>query len=186
MEDRKIVELYFSRSEHAILETSRKYKRYCYSIAKNILGDTEDANECVNDTLYSAWNRIPPENPKILSAFLGKITHDLAIDRWRKQSAVKRGGGQVSLALEELAECIPSNQNVEHTFERKELESAIRRFVNSLKQPERNIFICRYWYCDDPADIAEQFGLKAGTVRVQLHRTRKKLYTYLKECDFFD
>ncbi len=186
MEDQRIVELYLARSEAAIGETGKKYSKYCFSIANNILNNPDDANECVNDTFYKAWNSIPPAKPKILSAFLGKITHDLAIDRWRKQAAIKRGSGQVHLALEELAECIPSSQNVEHTIEKKELEEAVHGFIHGLGQPEKNIFICRYWYCDEPSAIALQYGMKAGAVRSQLHRTRKKLYAYLKERGFYD
>ena len=186
MEDQKIVELYIARSEAAIQETSNKYSKYCFSIAKNILGNLDDANECVNDTFYKAWNSIPPAKPRILSAFLGKITHDLAVDRWRKQTTIKRGNGQVHLALEELAECIPSNQNVDRMIEKKELEEAIHTFIHSLDQPEKNIFICRYWYCDEPTAIAMQYGMKAGSVRSQLHRTRKKLHVYLEERGFYD
>lgn len=186
MEDQKIVALFTARSEVAIAETGKKYGRYCFSIANNILGNPNDANECVNDAFYRAWNSIPPAKPKILSAFLGKITRELAIDRWRKQSAKKRGGGQVTLALEELAECVPSSQNVERSIEKKELEDAICTFIGSLEQPEKNIFICRYWYCDEPSKIAEQYGMKPGTVRSQLHRTRKKLLEHLKGCGFFD
>lgn len=186
MEDKEIVELYFTRSEKAIGETDNKYRKYCYSIANNIMGNSEDANECVNDTLYQAWHRIPPEKPKILSAFLGKITHDIAIDRWRKATADKRGGGQISLVLDELAECIPADHSVEHSVEYKELEKAIHAFIRGLKQPEKNIFVCRYWYCDEPSVIAKRLGMTSGAVRSRLHRSRKKLYTYLKECDYID
>lgn len=186
MEDQKIVALFTVRSEAAISEASKKYGSYCFSIAKNILGDPNDASECVNDTFYKAWNSIPPAKPRILSGFLGKITRELAIDRWRRQSAKKRGGGQVTLALEELAECIPSSQNVEHDVEKKELEETICTFVGALEQPEKNLFICRYWYCEEPREIAAQYSMKPATVRSQLHRTRKKLYEYLKGRGYFD
>lgn len=186
MEDQEIVAKFMARSESAIGEAGRKYGKYCFSIANNILQNQDDANECVNDAFYKAWNSIPPAKPICLSAFLGKLTRDLAIDRWRKQSAKKRGGGQVQLALEELAECIPSSQNVERCIEKKELEDAICSFIRCLNQPEKNIFICRYWYCEEPTQIAAKCGMKPGTVRTQLHRTRKKLLEHLKERGFFD
>lgn len=102
MEDQEIVELYFHRDEQAIVQTDRKYGPYCYSVAYNVLSDQEDARECVSDTYLAAWNRIPPARPSLLGAFLGKITRHLSIDRWRRRSAYKRTGGQMTFALEEL------------------------------------------------------------------------------------
>ncbi|XBX10749.1 sigma factor (plasmid) [Enterocloster clostridioformis] len=121
MEDDSIVNLYWTRSENAISETSKKYGNYCYSIAYNILGNAEDADESVNDTYLDAWNNIPPHHPSILSTFLGKITRRISIDKWRSRNAKKRGGGEIVLVLDELSDCIPSNQNVEHEVEAAEL-----------------------------------------------------------------
>ena len=104
MEDQGIVELFFDRSEQAIVETDKKYGGYCYTIAYNILASREDSEESVSDTYFSAWNTIPPRKPTLLQAFLGKITRHISIDRWRKQSAQKRGGKEMILALEELGE----------------------------------------------------------------------------------
>ena len=109
MEDQGIVALFFERSEQAIVETDRKYGGYCYSIAYNILSSIEDSEESVSDTYLTAWNTIPPRKPSLLNAFLGKITRHISIDRWRRQSAQKRGGKEMVLALDELDECIPSD-----------------------------------------------------------------------------
>lgn len=111
MNDDKIVDLYWIRSEDAITETSIKYGKYCYGIAYNILADAEDAEESVNDTYFDAWNTMPPHRPSALSAFLGKLTRRISIDRWRKRSAAKRGG-ELAAALDELNECVPSHENV--------------------------------------------------------------------------
>lgn len=132
MEDYSIVNLYWARSENAISETSKKYGNYCHSIAYNILGNVEDADESVNDTYLDAWNNIPPHRPSILSTFLGKITRRISIDKWRGRIAEKRGGGEIVLVLDELSDCIPSNQSVEHEVEAAELSQLIDNFVMSL------------------------------------------------------
>ena len=120
MDDSKIIDLYWQRSEQAIEETDQKYGKYCYRIAYNILTSKEDAEESVSDTYMTAWNTIPPRRPSVLATFLGKITRHLSIDRWRTRSAYKRGGGQIVLALDELEECIASNENVEQTYAKKD------------------------------------------------------------------
>ncbi len=108
MEDDHIIDLYWARSEDAITETSEKYGKYCYAIAYHILSNAEDAEESVNDTYLGAWRNMPPHRPSILSAFLGKITRRISIDKWRGRTADKRGGGEIVLALDELADCVPS------------------------------------------------------------------------------
>ena len=113
MEDRQIVDLYWQRSDLAISETDQKYGRYCHSISYNILHNNEDAEECVNDTWFRAWNLMPDQRPTVLSAFLGKITRRISIDKWRNKNAVRRGGGQITDTLDELAECIPDSNGVE-------------------------------------------------------------------------
>ncbi len=184
MEDGCIVNLYWARSEDAIWETSKKYGHYCYSIAYNILGNAEDADESVNDTYLDAWNHIPPHRPAILSTFLGKITRRISIDRLRRRTAGKRGGGEMVLVLEELSECIPSDQSVEHEAEAAELSRLIDNFVMSLPPMERRVFICRYWYLDPIADIARRFGYSQSKVKMMLHRQRKKLLNYLEREAF--
>ena len=181
MEDARIVELYWARSERAIDETSAKYGKYCYAIAHNILANAEDADESVNDTYLAAWNSIPPHRPAILSTFLGKIARRISIDKWRARSAEKRGGGELALALDELSECVPSDTNVEQIVEAEELGKAIDRFVMALPIMERRVFICRYWYLDPVASICHQFGFSQSKVKVMLHRTRKSLRSYLEK-----
>lgn len=180
MEDARIVDLYWARSEAAIDETSTKYGKYCYTIAHNILANAEDADESVNDTYLDAWNSMPPHRPAVLSTFLGKITRRISIDKWRSRNAEKRGGGEIIFVLDELSDCIPSNTNVEQTVEAKELEKAIDRFVMALPLVERRVFICRYWYLDSIASICHQFGFSQSKVKVMLHRIRKNLRNTLE------
>ena len=118
MDDKAIVELYFARSEKAISETANKYGGYCYSIANNILSNKEDSEESVNDTYLAAWNNMPPRHPSILATFLGKITRYISLDRWKSRSAYKRGGGEVTLALEELDEFLSSGESTEEVVEK--------------------------------------------------------------------
>ena len=181
MEDSAILDLYWQRSDEAIRESDRKYGRYCHTIAYNICGCREDAEECVSDTWMSAWNQIPPKRPGILSAFFGAITRNGAINRVRAGRREKRGGGQTELALHELEECIPSPQNVEQSLEEKELEAGIRRFVAGLRTGEKNIFLARYYYLCPTAEIAGRLGCSESKVKTTLYRLRKKLQNYLKE-----
>ena len=181
MEDAQIVELYFARSEQAIVETDTKYGGYCYSIAYNILVNAEDAEESVSDTYLVAWRAMPPRRPAILATFLGKITRHLSIDRWRSRSAYKRGGGEMPLALEELGECVARGESPEQAVQRKALATAVNRFLAALPGTERSVFLCRYWYFDSLADTAEHFGFTEGKVKSMLHRTRKKLRAQLEK-----
>ena len=187
MEDSRIVELYWTRSESAIDETATKYGKYCYAIAYNILGNAQDADESVNDTYLGAWNSMPVHRPSILSVFLGKITRRISIKKWQKKHADKRGGGEIVLALDELADCIPSEQSVEKEMEIAELSKIIDNFVMALPITEMRVFICRYWYLDPIADICRQFGFSQSKVKSLLHRTRHKLLLHLeKEGVFYD
>ena len=181
MNDKNIVDLYFNRDEEAIAQTDKKYGRYCYSIAYNILTNKEDAEESVSDTYMTAWRAIPPRRPSVLSTFLGKITRHISIDRWRERSANKRGCGEVTLALEELEDCVAGLQNVEMEYERKELIRAYVKFLDTLPVTERRVFLCRYWYVDSVEAIAEKFGFSQSKVKTMLHRTRAKLRMQLAE-----
>lgn len=181
MDDHQIVELYWNRSEQAISQTDQKYGRYCYGIAYNILANQEDAEESVNDTYMAAWDAIPPRRPSVLATFLGKITRHISIDRWRSRSAYKRGGGQITVALEELEECIPSGQTVEQEYGKKELLAAYNRFIEKLPATERSVFLRRYWYLDSIGDIALQYGFSESKVKSMLHRTRQKLRSCLAQ-----
>ncbi len=175
MEDNDIVELYWTRDERAIEETKSKYERYCHSIAFNILHDHEDAKEAVNDTYLGAWNSIPSHRPELLGAFLGKITRNLSLKKWRSKTADKRGGGETFLTLDELQECVSGKNDVLETIEVQELAKIIDTFLRGISEEERRVFICRYWYMDSIADIGEQFGYGQSKVKMMLSRTRKKL-----------
>lgn len=181
MEDQKIIDLYWQRSEQAIQETDAKYGGYCFSIAYNILTNREDSEESVSDTYLSAWHAMPPKRPGILSAFLGKITRHISIDRWRRRSAQKRGGGEIVLALEELEDCLSDGYSTEEAVQKKELAVFINRFLDTLPETERNIFLCRYWYVDPVKDIADTFGFSVGKVNSMLFRTREKLRRTLEK-----
>ena len=181
MEDSKIVELYWQRSESAIYETKQKYEHYCFSIANNILPVREDAEESVNDTYMAAWNAMPPNRPSILSAFLGKLTRRISIDRWRNLSADKRGGGSVPIALDELAECIPGGSDPVVEVEAKELSEAIGRFLDTVPYVERKVFLMRYFELTNLREIASEFHMSIGTIKSMLHRIRSKLRIALEK-----
>lgn len=186
MTDEEILALFRSRDETALRETERKYEGYCAAIAGNILHSPEDVQECLNDVFLQAWNAIPPEQPRILAHFLGKLTRDLAIDRWRRSNSKKRGGGQLSLALEELQDCISDGAALEDLVEQRALTETLQNFLQGLPPAERNVFLCRYWYLDPIPAIAERFQFSRSKVTSMLHRTRKKLHAYLKKGGYFD
>ena len=181
MDDAKIVQLYFDRDEQAIPATADKYGNYCTSIAENILGNHEDAEECVNDTYLNTWNAIPPHRPQMLSTFLGKIVRNLAFNRYKHNTADKRGGGELSAVLDELVGCVSGNEDVEQAYEYKELVAAINDFLSALPAEKRNIFVCRYWYTDSISDIAARYDMTYATVSMMLNRLRTKLHNYLIE-----
>ena len=181
MEDTRIVDLYWARSESAITETSKKYGKYCYSIAFSILANAEDADESVNDTYLDAWNAMPPHRPAVLSTFLGKITRRLSIQKWRMKNAEKRGGGEIMLALDELADCVPSDNNVEREIEAAELAKDLNAFLQTISASERDIFIGRYWFMLPIIEISTKTGFGESKIKMMLFRTRKKLRAYLKK-----
>ncbi len=179
MEDGEILKLYWQRDERALIETENKYGAYCLVIAKNILGCTEDSEECVSDTWLKAWNQIPPTKPDRLGAFLGRITRNGAFDKLRYKNADKRGGGEVLLALDELSGCLPDS----HTFniEEGEISAVINQFLSRLSTRDRRIFIQRYWYICSIKQIADNFNMREGAVKVSLSRNREKLRIYLEK-----
>ena len=179
MEDVKIIQLYWDRNESAITETAAKYGSYCTSIAQNILGDHEDALECVNDTYLNAWNSMPPHRPNMLSTFLGKITRNLSFNKYKHDHAHKRGNGQIPVVLDELCECVSGKDDVQAEVEYHELVKTIDEFLDSLSPQKRRIFVCRYWYNDSITEIAKQFRMKENAVSMTLKRIRMKLQKYL-------
>ncbi len=184
MDDHSIVQLYWDRNDQAISKTSEKYGHYCKAIAKNILNNDEDAEECVNDTWLNAWNSMPTHWPEQLAAFLGKITRNLSFNKYKHNRAEKRGGGEIALVLGELTDCVSGTDNIEQMIDRQELVKAINTFVRSLSLEKRNIFVRRYWYADPVSKIAADYGMLQGSVSKTLERTRKKLKLYLAERGF--
>ncbi|RHR10568.1 sigma-70 family RNA polymerase sigma factor [Pseudoflavonifractor sp. AF19-9AC] len=181
MEDSMIVELYWARSEQAIEESDRKYGRYCLSIARSIVELEEDAEECVNDTWLRSWNAMPPQRPGVLSAFFGKITRNLSLDRWRKNRAAKRGGSQVEVALLELEDCLPDRNTPERHLEAAETARVISDFLRTQPELDRTLFVRRYFHLESLAALEARFGLTEGQVKSRLHRTRKRLRHILEE-----
>lgn len=180
MEDCAIVDLYWSRDPEAIRRTGEKYGGYCRSIARNILPDRRDAEECVNDTWLGAWNAMPENRPSLLAPFLGKITRNLALTRWQAAQAEKRGGGELPLVLDELSECVSSADTLQ-TLEAVELEKEINRFLGTLPERECGVFLRRYWFTEPMADIARRYGMRENTVRTSLFRSREKLRRHLEK-----
>lgn len=181
MDDDRIVGLFWQRSEDAIPATAEKYGAFCYCIAKNILYSHEDAEECVNDTYLQAWNAIPPHRPGCLRTFLGKLTRNLSFNRYKHNTALKRGGGELPLVLEELSGCVSGTDDPQQALDRKACVEAINDFLRDLPQRSRSIFLCRYWYTDSIESIARRFGMNQGAVAMTLSRLRGKLRRHLAE-----
>ena len=184
MDDNGIIQLYWDRNVQAISVTSEKYGHYCKAIAKNILNNEEDAEECVNDTYLNAWNSMPTHWPEQLATFLGKITRNVSFNKYKHDHAQKRGGGEIVLVLDELADCVSGVDNIEQIIDHQELSKAINSFVRSLSTKKRDIFVRRYWYADSVSEIAKDYGMLQGSVSKMLERTRKQLKAYLTERGF--
>lgn len=183
MDDKTIIQHYWDRDERAISETDEKYGTFCSSIAENILENKEDAKECVNDTYFKTWNVLPPQWPKILPAFLGKIVRNLALNRYESDRRQKRGGGQLPVVLDELADCIP-DKSADFACSQNELSEAIDLFLDTLPARNREIFVMRYWYTESVSYIAKTMKMSENSVFAVLNRIRKKLKKYLDERGF--
>ena len=184
MEDEQIVRLFWQRNEQAIPAAAEKYGAYCVSIAGNILASREDAEECVNDAYLQVWNSVPPQKPANLSAYLGRIVRNLALNRYKYNSAAKRGGGELPAVLEECSELLSGGTDTEKTFDRNELLRAVNGFLGGLTEKKRSIFLCRYWYADSIPMIAARFGMSENAVSASLSRSRARLRRYLTERGF--
>ncbi len=181
MDDSRIINLFWERSESAIAETEKKYGRYCGTIAINILGNREDTEECVSDTWMRAWNAIPPARPVVLKAFLGKITRNLALNILEKNRAGKRGGGEGTAVLDELEECVADAGAASWSAEGYVLKETLEAFLKGLPEEKRVIFVRRYWYMDPVKKIAEDLSVTESKVKMTLLRTRKELAEVLKK-----
>jgi len=179
MDDSKIVEMYLQRDENAIKETKTKYEKYCSYIANNILNSSLDTEECVNDAYLATWNSIPPSKPNSLRAFIGKITRNIAINRYNANRAKKRNDG-IELVLDELNEVVgDSESDGRNLTDELTLKYALNAFVGSLKQETREIFVRRYWYLSSIKEISIDYGISESKVKVTLLRTREKLREFL-------
>ena len=179
MDDKQIVDLFFERNENAILETEKKYSRYVNYIAANILPIKEDCEECASDVYLRLWNSIPPAKPDSLKSYIGTVTRNLALDMHDKNTAQKRKG-EANLVYDEIAECIPATDTEEIT-ESMALKSAINKFLGSLNQRKRIVFMQRYWYLSSVKEIAEKNGLTENNVKITLMRLRAKLKKFLEK-----
>ncbi len=177
LSDNYIIELFWRRDELAVKAIQAKYGHYCTKIAMNILGDARDAEEAVNDTYLQVWNSIPPTRPDSLSAYVGKITRNLSINKYNAHNAQKRRGSEYALSLEELGECIPQKLSTDSD---NALSQCINGFLQSQKQENRMIFVCRYFYFDCIAEIAKRYGKSESKIKSTLFRMRNKLKKYLE------
>ncbi len=184
MQDAEIVDLFWQRNPKAIEESEHKYGAYCGSIALRICTNREDAEECVNDTWFSAWNAMPDKRPARLSPFLGRICRNHALDRLEKAASQKRGGSEAAVALEELGDCLSSADNVEASLEQKELEKSIHQFLSFLSVDERRIFLARYYYLFSIREISERSGFRQSKVKSMLYRIRNRLRAHLEKEGF--
>ena len=180
MEDEKIIDLFFQRSEQAITELDIKYGKFCRKLSGNILNDSRDTDECLNDAYLAVWNTVPPERPSPLLTYLCRIIRNLSLKLYHRKTAAKRNSAY-DIALEELEDCLSSADAVESETEAKELTRLIEGYLDTLSQENRVIFIRRYWFSDPYSEIAKQTGLTEKTVSVRLTRLRKQLKQYLKE-----
>ena len=183
LEDSKIIELFFARVEQAIVELSAKYGTVCSRIARNILKNALDAEECVNDTYLAAWNTIPPQKPDPLRTYIFRIVRNIAIAKYHANTSEKRNS-YYDVALEELENCFAASATIEQEVSAKELSRQIDRFLATLDEESQMMFVRRYWYSDSISDIAERFKMSNNNVSVRLSRIREKLKTHLKKEGF--
>lgn len=180
MDDKQIIELYFERNEQAIKETQNKYGAFCHRIAMNILGIHEDAEECVNDTYYSVWKQIPPTVPEVFKVYLGRITRNLSISRFRAMRAKKRYSS-MEIMLSELNDCVPSSSNVEQTIDVMQLSDYISEWLDSLPEEDCALFVRRYWFGDEVQELAKKCGITAAKMAQRMLRLRKSLKAALEQ-----
>ena len=183
MEDSSIIDLIFAREENAIEEMEKKYGILGNSIAWNILRDTEDVKECLNDSYLALWNQIPPKIPDSLQAYFCRVVRNTAFNKKRTKHAEKRFSAE-TVCFDELAECIAAKSDMAKEMEQKEITKVIERFLDSLKKEERVLFVKRCWLCERVKDIAAEMGISQRHASVKLGRIRGKLKRYLEKEDW--
>ena len=184
MDDSRIIELFYERSEQAIAELSKKYGAVCSRVARNILGSSRDAEECVNDAYLGAWNTIPPQRPDPLMTYICRIVRNISIARYHSNTAAKRGGSY-DVALSELEDCLAAGETVDSELSVRELTCVLNRFLDTLEPENRAMFVCRYWYGDPVSELAERFRISNNNVSVRLARIRGKLKKYLRKEGYY-
>ena len=180
MEDETIIGLYNDRDEAAITETDKKYGGYCRTVSYNILQSRPDTEECVNDAYHHTWNAIPPERPRSLKAFVGRITRNLSLNRLSEKKAAKRGGGRYEAVYDELDSAL-CHAAAPDALSDLELRDLLNRFLADLPEQRRSLFIGRYWYFQSIAEIAAQTGFTQSKVKMQLKQSRDELRAYLQK-----
>lgn len=183
MDDKEIIDLYLQRNQDAIAETDRKYGGLCKKFSYGILSSWEDVEECVFDTYMALWNSIPPQVPVFLKAYILRILRNFSLMRVRDRCSVRHGGGELALVLDELGDICDPSLSPADSLEQKEFLEVVNRFLRTLPETERNIFLCRYYFVTSIGEIAEKLGCSQSKVKTSLYRTRKKLLTYLKKED---
>ena len=183
MEDARIIDLYFSRSEDAIAQTRRSYGRMIRGVAWGILRSARDTEECESDTYLKAWQAMPPTRPSNLGAFLSRITRNLALDRYERKHADKRGAGEVPALIDELAECLPDAGAHDDFAGEMAVREALGGFIGSLGVEARRFFLRRYWFGGTIAEIAARYGCGEGKVKTSLMRSRRQLTACLVDID---
>ena len=184
IDDEKIIDLFFERSEQGIRELDNKYGAICHNLSYNIVNNRQDAEECVNDAYLGAWNAIPPARPNPLLSYIVKIVRNISLKIYWRKEAAKRSS-HYTIALEEIEACIADQKTVEDEIEARELARIIEDFLDTLTVENRVIFMRRYWFSDSCKDIAEFVGLSEKNISVRLTRIRQKMKSYLAEREVF-
>ena len=184
MKDTEIIGLLQKRDESALSVIKEQYGALCRQLAFRILANEEDTDECLNDALLRLWNSIPPAEPEYLKAYLSATVRNLALNRRQADRTAKRGGDQVPLVLDELAEVTPDSQDVAADVEQRLLWEAVRKYIRQLSESQQKIFMQRYYYMMQLSEIAEENGVSENSVTVTLHRLRKKLQDTLRKEEY--
>ncbi len=180
MEDSKIIDLFFERSEEAIIALSEKYGSVCMRVSENIVHDCRDAEECVNEAYLGVWEAIPPEKPDLLLPFVCRIVRNISISHYKRERATKRKGNY-DLSLEELGDVVNSNSSAEKVFEAKELSALVDAFLGTLSEMNRFLFVRHFWFLDSYEELTKKTGLREGSIRTRLSRVKKNLRKYLEK-----